>query len=211
MMLDRDRLNFWVRVVAIGLAAVFILSFVFMGIGTSVSYNFFDLIGGGSQQQSTQSATSSPQSQIEAARQELEQNPKDGALYTELAGLYYQQGQYDEAVKVLEQGREKVPGDAEIAATLGAIYAQQAQTTVGEEQEKTWTNAGDAYAAATKIEPDNADNYYFAGQAYEQAGQTDQAVKYWNGYLDRNPEGQYAGEVKQKISGLLQGGSTTSQ
>ena len=36
MMMNRDRLSFWVRLVAILLAAFFLISFIFLGIGTNV-------------------------------------------------------------------------------------------------------------------------------------------------------------------------------
>lgn len=209
MMLNRDKLNFWVKVVAFGLAAVFLLSSVFMGIGmTGASYNLLSLFGGGSAQQSSAPSASDAQSQVEAARRQLEQDPKDADNYKTLAGAYYQSGQYDQAVKTLEQGRQKRPKEEEIPVLMGQIYAQQAQTTSGGQQ-KTWTNAGDAFATATEIDPGDEENYYFAGQAYEQAGKTDQALKYWNGYLEREPDGDRAQEVKQKISGLLQGGGAT--
>ena len=45
MMMNRERLSFWVRLVAILLAAVFIISFVFLGVGTNIQYNIFDLFG----------------------------------------------------------------------------------------------------------------------------------------------------------------------
>jgi len=41
MMMNRDKLNFWVRVVAIVLSAFFLISFIFLGVGTNISYNVF--------------------------------------------------------------------------------------------------------------------------------------------------------------------------
>ena len=37
MMMNREKLSFWVRLVAILLSAVFLISFIFLGIGTNVS------------------------------------------------------------------------------------------------------------------------------------------------------------------------------
>ena len=51
MMMNRDRLSFWVRLVSIVLAAFFLISFIFLGIGTNISYNLFELIGNQDQQQ----------------------------------------------------------------------------------------------------------------------------------------------------------------
>jgi cytochrome c-type biogenesis protein CcmH/NrfG len=208
MMMNRERIGFWVRLVAILLSVFFIGSFIFVGLGTNVSYNLFELIGGSDQQQGGQ--TTDPQEQIEQAERELEENPKDPEAIKELAALYYQNGQLEDAARVLENGREAAPKDAEIALLLGEVYSRQAQVTPEEEQKKDlYRKAGDAYAAAAEIEPDNEDAYLLAGQAYDQADEPAQAIKYYNGYLDLEPEGEEARAVKERISALLEGGETT--
>jgi cytochrome c-type biogenesis protein CcmH/NrfG len=100
--------------------------------------------------------------------------------------------------------------DAEIALLLGEVYSRQAQTALDEKQRKElYRKAGDAYAAAAEIEPENEDAYLLAGGAYEQAGEPAQAIKYYNGYLDLEPEGEQARAVEERISTLLEGGETT--
>jgi cytochrome c-type biogenesis protein CcmH/NrfG len=208
MMMNRERLGFWIRVLSIVLAVFFVGSFIFMGLGTNVNYNLFDLIGGADQQQGQQ-GTDETQQQIEAAEKDLEANPKDPEAIKRLASLYYQENRLDDTVRVLEEGREAAPGDAEIPVFLGQIYSQQAQATPGDEQKDLYKKAGDAYAATTEIEPKNEDAYLLAGQAYDQAGEPAQAIKYWNGYLDLEPEGKQAAAVKERISALLKGENTT--
>src|ERR671916_1406736 len=132
MMMNRERIGFWVRLVAILLAVFFIGSFIFVGLGTNVNYNLFELIGGSDQQQGGQ--TTDPQEQIEQAEKELEENPKDPEAIKELAALYYQNGQLEDAARVLENGREAAPNDAEIPILLGQVYSRQAQ--IAPEQEK---------------------------------------------------------------------------
>jgi cytochrome c-type biogenesis protein CcmH/NrfG len=117
MMMNRDRIGFWVRLVAILLAFFFVASFVFVGLGTNVSYNLFDLIGGQDQQPGGQ--TTDPQDQIEQAERELEEDPEDPDAIKELAALYYQNGRYDDAARVLQDGRDAAPNDAEIPFLLG--------------------------------------------------------------------------------------------
>jgi cytochrome c-type biogenesis protein CcmH/NrfG len=208
MMMNRERIGFWVRVVAIVLAVFFVGSFIFVGLGTNLSYNLFDLIGGSDQQQGGQ--TTDPQAQIEQAQKRLQENPKDPEAIKNLAALYYQDGRLDDAVRVLERGREVAPDDEEIPILLGQIYSRQAQAMPEEEQRKElYEKAGDAYAAAAQIEPKNEDAYLLAGEAYDQAGQPAQAIKYYNGYLDRAPEGKQAEAVEDRISALLAGGETT--
>ena len=208
MMMNRDRIGFWVRLVSILLAVFFVGSFIFVGLGTNVQYNLFDLIGGSDQQQAEQ--TTDTQAQIEQAEKELEENPEDPESVKELAALYYQDGRLEDAARVLENGREAAPEDAEIPILLGQVYSQQAQAMPEEEQKNDlYRKAGDAYAAAAETEPDDEDAYLLAGQAYDQAGEPAQAIKYYNGYLDLEPEGEEAEAVKERISALLEGGETT--
>jgi cytochrome c-type biogenesis protein CcmH/NrfG len=209
MMMNRDRLSFWVRLVSILLAAFFLLSFIFLGLGTNISYNLFELIGNQDQQQQQADQTSDPQEQIAQAEKALEKNPKDPEKIKDLAALYYTAGRYDDAIQVLQRGREVAPQDEEIPALLGQIYSQQAQAEQGEKQKELMKKAGDAFAAAAEAEPDNAEAYLLAGQAYDQAGQPADAIEYYNGYLDLEPKGENAKKVKDRISALLEGGGSS--
>ena len=208
MMMNRDKLNFWVRVVAIVLSAFFLISFIFLGVGTNLSYNVFELFGKQSQPKQVDQ-TPDPQKQIAAAEKDLKQDPKDPEKIKDLAALYYTAGRYDDAVQVLQKGREAAPKDEEIPALLGQIYSQQAQMETGEKKKELQKKAGDAFAAAAEAEPDNAEAYLLAGQAYDQAGQPADAIKYYNAYLDREPKGENAGKVKDRISALLKGGDSS--
>src|SRR5215217_8770816 len=104
MMMNRERIGFWVRLVSILLAVFFIGSFIFVGLGTNLNYNLFGLIGGSDQQQQG-GQTVGPQEQIERAEKELEQNPKDPEAIKNLAVLYYQNGRLEDSIRVLERGR----------------------------------------------------------------------------------------------------------
>jgi cytochrome c-type biogenesis protein CcmH/NrfG len=180
-----------------------------VGLGTNVNYNLFDLIGGNDKQAGEQ--TTDPQDQIQEAEKQLEEHPKDPDAIKELAALYYQTGRYDDAARVLQDGREVAPKDPEIPFLLGQVYLQEAQATPGKEQDKLYQQAGDAFAAAAEIDPENEDAYLFAGQSYDRAGEPALAIKYYNGYLDLEPEGKQSEAVKERISKLLEGGETTSE
>ena len=207
MMLDREKITFWTRVGAIALAAIFVGSFVFMGIGTNISYNLFDLLGGGSKNQEGQ--TTSSEEQVARAQEDLQKDPENPKIIKRLAGLYIQGGQTDSAVEVLEQGQKVAPEDPTIPLYLGQAYDRKAQGLTDEEERKAaYQKAGDAYAAATEIK-DEPQAYLLAGQAYDQAGDKAKAIQYWNGYLKLQPEGTQADAVKERISTLLKGGETT--
>jgi cytochrome c-type biogenesis protein CcmH/NrfG len=206
MMMNRERLGFWVKLVAVVLSVVFIGSSVFLGLGTNVSYNLFELFGGGSAQQQQENRAPDPQDQIDRAEKNLQQNPRDPEAIKDLASLYYNAGRYDEAVRVLQNGREDAPKDEEIPFLLGQVFSQQAQSTPGKEKKEFHKKAGDAFAAATQEEPDNEEAYLLAGDSYEQAGEPAEAIKYYNGYLEREPKGENSQAVKARISALLEGG-----
>lgn len=209
MMMNRKRLGRVMAVVAVVLAAFFLLSSVLIGFGTNVSYNLFDLIGGQNQTQ-PQDQGPTPQDAIDDAERDLENNPKDPDAITDLAGAYAQNGQYDDAARVLEDGRKDVPKSAEIPALLGAVYQQQAAGVEPGEQTELYGKAGGSFAAATELDPEDEDLYAQAGQSYDQAGETAEAIKYYNGYLDLEPEGQDSAAIKDRIAALLEGGEETT-
>jgi cytochrome c-type biogenesis protein CcmH/NrfG len=209
MMMNRERIGFWVRLVAILLSAIFLISFIFLGVGTNISYNVFDLFGNQDQQKQQQDQVPNPEEQIAAAEKDLKKDPKDPEKIKDLAGLYYNAGRYDEAIQVLQNGQEAAPNDEEIPAFLGQVYSQQAQTASGKKQEELQDKAAEAFAASAAAQPDEADAYLLAGQAYDQAGQPAEAIRYYNEYLDRAPKGQNAARVKDRISALLEGKETT--
>lgn len=212
MMLDRDRIGFWTRVVAIGLSVIFVGSFIFFGIGSSsFSYNLFDLLG--NQDQQTEQTTG-PEDQIESARTDLEKEPNNPTNIRRLAGLYIQNGQTSEAIEVLERGREKAPRDSYIPLLLGQAHDTRAQALTDEkERQATYAKAGASYAAAAEVqeaESRKAQANLLAGQAYDQAGDKGRTIQYWNNYLDIEPEGEQADAVRERIATLLEGEDTTS-
>jgi cytochrome c-type biogenesis protein CcmH/NrfG len=207
MMMNREKIGFWVRLLSIVLAAVFLISFLFLGVGTNLNINIFELFGNQDQQQKQADQAPDPEQQIAAAEKDLKKDPKDPEKIKNLAALYYTAGRYDDALQVLQRGREVAPKDEEIPALIGQIYSQQAQAATGDKQKELQKKAGDAFAEAAKAEPDNADAYLLAGQAYDQAGQPADAIEYYNGYLDLEPKGENAKKVKDRISALLEGGN----
>jgi cytochrome c-type biogenesis protein CcmH/NrfG len=208
MMMNRERIGFWVRLLSILLAAVFLVSFLFLGVGTNLNINIFELFGN---QDRTQQADKvpSPDEQIAAAQKDLKKDPKNPEKIKDLAYLYYTAGRYDDATQVLQEGREVAPNDEEIPALLGQIYGQRAQAASGKKQKELQDKAADAFAASAKAQPEDANAYLLAGQAYEQADQPAEAIKYYNEYLDRAPKGEEAAKVKDRISALLAGKEIT--
>lgn len=207
MMMDRSRIGFWTRFIALGLAAVFVGSFVVMGIGSTFpAYNVIDLVGGDTEQeQQQQQEGASVQDQVEAAEADLAENPEDPDVIKRAAFLYVQNGNTERANEVLTDGREVAPEDPEMPLIQGQVYQQQAQQNPDEAEELN-RQAADAFAAGADLDSENEVAFLAAGDAYEAAGDQGSAIEYWNGYLDLDPEDSaQAEEVQQKISDLLRG------
>ncbi len=212
MMMNRDRLGFWTRLIAFSLAGVFILSGIVFGVSGNASYNLFDMFG---QNQQPGGQTTDPQEalnkQTEEAKKDFEEKPGDPDNAVQLAGLYYQSNRYDDATKVLQDGQKESPKDGEIPMLLGQIQSQRAQSSSKDkEREDFQKKSAEAFAKAAEVEPKNEEAYLFAGESYSQIGESGQAIKYWNGYLDLEPKGETSKEVRQRIEDTLNGENTTS-
>ncbi|WP_047865091.1 tetratricopeptide repeat protein [Rubrobacter aplysinae] len=206
MMMDRNRLSFWTRLVAIVLAVGFLFSSVIIGFTATGSYNLLEVFGGQDQGQQQQSQDLGPQ--IQEAEQTLEDNPEDPEAITDLATLYLSDGQSSKGISLLEDGMDRAPDNADIPLLLGQARVQQAQAQPEGERDESFRKAGDAFAAATERDSEDADAFLQAGSAYDQAGDPGEAIQYYNGYLDLEPDSEQAGQVEDRIQSLLdEGGS----
>ena len=74
MMLNRKKISFLIRIGAVALAVIFMSSFLFLGIGTGINYNLFDLLGGPKEQKEQ---TTGSGEQIAKAEKDLEGDPEN--------------------------------------------------------------------------------------------------------------------------------------
>ena len=89
MMMNRERISFWVRLVAILLAAVFLISFIFLGIGTNIQYNLFDLFGN-QQKQQQQDQTPDPEMDVPAQAEAVLEDQQVHSVLESLPGAQRQ-------------------------------------------------------------------------------------------------------------------------
>jgi hypothetical protein len=134
-----------IRVTFGALAAIFAISFVFLGVGTGSSgFSFSDLFGGGS---SGSSASSAFDDDIKAAEQNLAANPNDTTAMANLVRLHYQAGN----------------ADRNSDGTL---------TSDGEQQLREGADAWNKYAKASNGNTDQT-AALFALNIFDQLGQVD--------------------------------------
>jgi hypothetical protein len=98
-----------IRVVFGGLAAIFAISFVFLGVGTGGGgFSISDLFGGGG----GSDASSAFDDDINAAQAKLATNPNDTAALVELVQLHYQAGTSGVQIDQ-DTGQQSIPSDSQ--------------------------------------------------------------------------------------------------
>ena len=105
-----------------------------------------------------------PEEEQEQMRAAVEE---DADLYVFIASIYAQEDRLEDAVDVLEQGRERFPQNAELQEQLLNAYVQTGQLDRATEQ----------YAQAVEANPENAMYRYNYGSLLLEAGEYDAALE----------------------------------
>jgi tetratricopeptide (TPR) repeat protein len=141
----------------------------------------------------------------EGYKKSVEIKPDYVEGWNALASLYNQQKKYDLATQASEKaaaagggGAAGQPGAAAGGASASALYNQGVILW----NQNKYTEAKDKWEAATKADPKYADAFYRLGMAYMNLGDSAQAVTAFEGYLQADPNGAHAAEVKQAIDAL---------
>ncbi len=140
----------------------------------------------------------------EGYKKSVELKPDYVEGWNALASLYNQQKKYDLATQASEKaaaagggGAVGAPG-APGGASASALYNQGVILW----NQNKYAEAKDKWEAATKADPKYADAFYRLGMAYMNLGDTAKAVTAFEGYLQADPNGSHAEEVKQAIDAL---------
>lgn len=194
MLLDRKRINKWARVVAGVMAAVFALSFVFLGVGSGLGglggLDWSSIFG----QSSNSPAAGGPEDQIKAYEATLAQDPANVNALLGIATQYQQLGTPAEAAPYLERAAEAAPTRADILLRLGALYVSP--------EVRDYPAAVRALNKATELQPGNADAFLQLGVAQRGAGNVQAAILAWNRYLELAPEGDMAQTIRAELQTL---------
>jgi len=128
--------------VFLGLALIFALSFVFLGVGaggSGVGDYLSDLFGGG--------GGASEAASVSEARAKVEANPNDLEARRELATALQTEGQIAAAIPQLERYTEGKPDDVDALLTLAALYSTRAQEQQAELAAAQTDASGSGFAA----------------------------------------------------------------
>ncbi|MBN1320790.1 MAG: hypothetical protein JXA87_08115 [Thermoleophilia bacterium] len=204
--MDRKKIRRWAKWVALILAIVFALSFLFMGVGYGGAG--FDLSaifrGGGDDREEPQTT----EEKLAAALKVLETNPNDTTKMLEAATLselmYGEKGDsayLQAAADLMESAIQADPGLKEVYLRLANLYLS-----------KEYNNAQAAVTVlnkATSVDSANPDLFLKLGIAQNSLGNTAAAVMAWEKYLELAPNGEMADVVREQVKKLTATTTTT--
>ncbi|MGI5940337.1 MAG: tetratricopeptide repeat protein [Thermoleophilia bacterium] len=189
MLLDRKRINKWGRWVALFLAIVFGVGFLFMGIGyggagLDLSSLFTD----------DKSANQSPEQRLAAFEKTLAENPKDVTALIGAATIYQQSDDLTTAAEYLERAIAVDEGQKDLYLRLANIYLNS--------KALDYEAAARVLNKAVAMDPTNPDLFLKLGTAQSNLRNTEAAVLAWQKYLELAPNGEMASVVQKQIDVL---------
>jgi tetratricopeptide (TPR) repeat protein len=110
----------------------------------------------------------------------------------QLAMIYYNRGNLDDAISKMEETKNFAPFDVGLAFQLGVAYYQKGN----------YQKAKEELERAISLVPDYANALYFLGLTYDQLGEKEMAIEKFKKVSELNPENE---ELKKIISNLESG------
>lgn len=186
-MLDKRRAALWIKIIAIVIALVFIISFIPLGLGGLSGGSVTDIVRslfGGKRGET--------EVEIESLQKTLKTDPKNLSVLIQLGNDYYDLGRYKEAVTYYNRALAIGPNNVDVRVDMGASYYALGQVD----------KALEAFKTATQINPNHAMAWYNLGIAYKAKGDVANQRFAWNKFLTLQPTGEQADRVRQELSQL---------
>lgn len=122
----------------------------------------------------------------------LRNKPDNVSTMVTLAGLYFENGKFAEAVVYYHKALLAVPDDVKVRTDMATAYIELGNYDIALRELSKVMDSDAQYAPA----------YYYAGLAYEKKGAKPEAIEQYKAYLELDQTGQLATEAKQAISRL---------
>ena len=143
---------------------------------------------------------------IAAYKEIVDADPTNGAAALRLGVAYNSAGKLPEARAAFEQAAANGQ-EATANKQIGNIYLKEAAAAL---KDKKYP---DAVAAAAKVNDytENAQAWQIAGQASQLAGKNNDAIKYFEKYLEAAPTAANAGQIAYTVGALYQGAKNNAK
>ncbi|MBP9694843.1 MAG: tetratricopeptide repeat protein [Candidatus Magasanikbacteria bacterium] len=129
---------------------------------------------------------------IEAYRRAIQLKPSGSAAYIALAHIFEEEKKVSDAIALLQPLADNVNADPNLLFQLGRLFYNRNTSDDVVRAEELWRRS-------IVLAPTYSDALYSLGLLYEQKGQRDQALEYYNRVQSLNPNNS---EIAQKIRNL---------
>jgi tetratricopeptide (TPR) repeat protein len=136
---------------------------------------------------------------IVAFRTATELNPNFAEAYINVGMLLFQQAKDEEAEKALLKALELKPDEPKTKNTLGSLYFEKARVLL--EADKI-DEALEQLKTSYSYNPEYSYTSYLLGYAYSKNGNNEEAVKYFEAFLLKEPNAPQAAQVKDIVEKL---------
>jgi len=136
---------------------------------------------------------------VAAFRTATELNPNFAEAYINLGLLLFQLTKDEEAEKAMLKALELKPDEPKAKRTLGSIYFEKARVLL--EADKI-DEALEQLKTSYSYDPEYSYTSYLLGYAYSKKGIKEEAIKYFEAFLEKEPDSPQASQVKEILEGL---------
>lgn len=202
MLLDRRKIRKWAKWIALGLAIVFALSFLFLGVGYGggAGFNISEIFSGGGCSGDT--GSQEPDTELDKLLTSLEADPDDTGLMEDIGDQYalrYDQESgvgaenLDKAAEYYEMALSADPSLTEVYQKLTAVYIDGYK----------YEDAARVLNKATSVDPEDPDIYFQLGYVQRNLGRTGEAILAWQKYLQLVPTGKTADGIRAELEEMM--------
>jgi cytochrome c-type biogenesis protein CcmH/NrfG len=129
-------------------------------------------------QNAPQGLTPQQASKLMALSQKVTKTPEDAAAWTELGNVYFDTGQFNQAINAYEKSIKLRPGNANVLTDLGVMYRRSGQPD----------KAIKSFEQASAVDPSNTQAKFNKGIVFlYDKGDATAAIKIWEDLLKENP------------------------
>lgn len=186
IMLDKARASIFIKIIAVVIAISFVLSLMpFVG-GAAISEFFKSIFV--SSEQPTQ------EQEIAKLKSVIKKEPKNVKAHVDLGNLYFDGQNYEKAIEYYDLALKLNPEDIDVMVDMGTSHFRL------DDPDK----ALEVFRRAVAVDPEHAMAWYNMGVVFKEQGDTVNVQFAWSRYLELEPTGEQAEQVRQELTQLQQ-------
>ncbi len=186
IMLDKARTSVFIKVGAVILAILFVLGLMPL-FNPSAAAEFFQSLFVSSKQPTEEQ-------EIAKLKSIIKDDPDNVEALIDLGNAYFDRQSYEKAIEYYDRALKLKPNDVDVIVDKGVAYFELEQ----------YDKALEQFRQATGEKPDHAKAWYNMGVVFKRQGDNINLEFAWSRYLELEPTGDRADEVRQELAQIQQ-------